>query len=330
MSKVLQKLALSKKQEAVDAVIKKINKNTPKGRVPKEVVKSGSKAVINAELRPVRANASEEKPIKESSMIYLGHIPYGFFETEMKKFFRQFGEVKRLKLSRSPKTQNSRGFAFIEFENPTIAKVVAEAMNGYFLMERRLICHVVDPDEIHGGKLYSAKKTKKSKKASEKSTAMEVDEVEISERSAEDVQKMLQQHQKDVQKKQKKLAALGFDFQIPFGNFGDIAAPASTKPAPPVAAKKAAAPSVATKAVEEAPKGRKSRPVPTEEKQLVAPSKPVARKPVALKPASPAKKTDEKKTAEKKVAVEKDPTAVVAATAEKKINKPIGSKPKRR
>jgi len=326
MSKVLQKMALSKKRENVDAAMKKMSKATPRVRGAKEVVKSGSKAVINADLRPVRAIASKEKQIKESSMIYLGHIPYGFFETEMKKFFRQFGEVKRLKLSRSPKTQNSRGFAFIEFENPTIAKVVAEAMNGYFLMERRLICHVVDPEEIHSGKLYSAKKVKKPTKVSAKLTAMEVDDVDISERSAENVQKMLQQHQKDIQKKQKKLAALGFDFQIPFGNFGDIVVLASKPVQPeqvaPVAVAVPLAASTASKSspakpAEEVSKSRKGRRVQSAEKQaVVAAASPKAASP---KPASPAAK----KTNEKKAAAEKKPAT------DKKATK-IGSKPKRR
>ena len=34
-------------------------------------------------------------------MVYVGHIPHGFYEKEMKDFFSQFGTVKRLRLSRS-------------------------------------------------------------------------------------------------------------------------------------------------------------------------------------------------------------------------------------
>lgn len=35
--------------------------------------------------------------------IYLGHIPHGFYEKEMKGYFSQFGKVTRLRLFRSKK-----------------------------------------------------------------------------------------------------------------------------------------------------------------------------------------------------------------------------------
>lgn len=35
--------------------------------------------------------------------IYVGHIPHGFFEEQMKKFFSQFGQVTRVRLARSKK-----------------------------------------------------------------------------------------------------------------------------------------------------------------------------------------------------------------------------------
>ena len=43
-------------------------------------------------------------------MVYVGHIPHGFYEEEMKKYFSQFGTVKRLKLSRSKKVSVQAAF----------------------------------------------------------------------------------------------------------------------------------------------------------------------------------------------------------------------------
>ena len=40
------------------------------------------------------------------AVIYLGHIPYGFFEEQMQGYFSQFGTVTRLRLSRSPKVRS--------------------------------------------------------------------------------------------------------------------------------------------------------------------------------------------------------------------------------
>lgn len=34
-------------------------------------------------------------------MIYLGRIPHGFYEAQMKSYFAQFGDVTRLRLSRN-------------------------------------------------------------------------------------------------------------------------------------------------------------------------------------------------------------------------------------
>jgi nucleolar protein 15 len=40
-------------------------------------------------------------------VIYLGHIPYGMEEPQMKKFFSQFGDVTRVKLWRSKKVSTA-------------------------------------------------------------------------------------------------------------------------------------------------------------------------------------------------------------------------------
>lgn len=47
---------------------------------------------------PVKAAA------RQGRILYLGHVPHGFFEEQMRAFFAQFGEVARLRLSRSKKT----------------------------------------------------------------------------------------------------------------------------------------------------------------------------------------------------------------------------------
>jgi nucleolar protein 15 len=40
---------------------------------------------------------------EERGTIYLGRIPHGFYEDEMKGYFSQFGDVTRLRLSRNKK-----------------------------------------------------------------------------------------------------------------------------------------------------------------------------------------------------------------------------------
>ncbi|XP_048391094.1 MKI67 FHA domain-interacting nucleolar phosphoprotein isoform X2 [Stegostoma tigrinum] len=82
-------------------------------------------------------------------VIYLGHIPKGFFEPAIKKYFSQFGTVLRVRLSRSKKTGNSKGYAFVEFECEEVAKIVAETMNNYLFNERLLKCQILPPEKVH-------------------------------------------------------------------------------------------------------------------------------------------------------------------------------------
>ena len=77
----------------------------------------------HAELRALKQkkDTPTEKEVDSGpkrGVIYLGHIPHGFFENEMLGFFSQFGEVAQLRLSRNPKTGRSRGYAFWWFSSP--------------------------------------------------------------------------------------------------------------------------------------------------------------------------------------------------------------------
>uniref|UniRef100_A0A7S1TBD4 RRM domain-containing protein n=1 Tax=Compsopogon caeruleus TaxID=31354 RepID=A0A7S1TBD4_9RHOD len=82
-------------------------------------------------------------------VLYVGHIPHGFYEEEMKKFFSQFGEVRRVRLSRSRKTGKTRGYGFLEFLSPKVAAIAAETMDRYMFFGRLLDVHVVDAQKVH-------------------------------------------------------------------------------------------------------------------------------------------------------------------------------------
>lgn len=82
-------------------------------------------------------------------VVYLGHIPHGFYEEQMKGFFSQFGTISKLRLSRSKKTGRSRHYAFLQFKDAEVAEVVADTMNGYILEGRHLVCKVVPSERVH-------------------------------------------------------------------------------------------------------------------------------------------------------------------------------------
>ena len=39
----------------------------------------------------------------KSGVMYVGHLPHGFYETQIKGYFSQFGSVKKVKVARNKK-----------------------------------------------------------------------------------------------------------------------------------------------------------------------------------------------------------------------------------
>lgn len=93
-----------------------------------------------------KEDVDEEEP---RGVIYLGHIPKGFTEPQMRTFFNQFGTVTRLRLSRSKKNAAPKGYGFIEFKEVEVASIVAKTMNKYMMFGKQLVSHLVDPSKLH-------------------------------------------------------------------------------------------------------------------------------------------------------------------------------------
>jgi len=86
--------------------------------------------------------------VDSTGVIYLSHIPHGFYEEQMRDYFSQFGDVNRMCLVRSKKSGRSRGFAFIEFEYEEVAKIVAETMDNYLMFNHILKCEFVPKSQV--------------------------------------------------------------------------------------------------------------------------------------------------------------------------------------
>ncbi|KAI0733503.1 hypothetical protein C8Q72DRAFT_594380 [Fomitopsis betulina] len=92
---------------------------------------------------------AKKYPTGDRGVIYLGRIPHGFYEDQMRQYFAQFGTVTRLRLSRNKKTGRAKHYAFIEFDSSSVAEIVADTMDNYLLMGHILTCKVIPKDEIH-------------------------------------------------------------------------------------------------------------------------------------------------------------------------------------
>jgi len=72
------------------------------------------------------------KDLETKAILYVGHLPHGFNEEELKGFFGQFGEVTKFRISRSPQVS-------IHKCNEIIRPVDLEDMGSLNLKARRLL-----------------------------------------------------------------------------------------------------------------------------------------------------------------------------------------------
>ncbi|XP_003478796.1 MKI67 FHA domain-interacting nucleolar phosphoprotein [Cavia porcellus] len=108
-------------------------------------------AQFQKEVARVRHRVAQRKKREELTpgVIFVGHLPPVLFESQIKAYFSQFGRITRFRLSRSKRTGNSRGYAFVEFQSEDVAKIVAETMNNYLFGERLLVCRFMPPEKVH-------------------------------------------------------------------------------------------------------------------------------------------------------------------------------------
>ena len=96
-------------------------------------------------LRKAEEKGGPDKP----GTVYIGRVPHGFFEQQMREYFSQFGDITRLRLSRNKRTGASKHFAFIEFKLEEVAKIVAETMDNYLMFGHILKCKFAPDESLH-------------------------------------------------------------------------------------------------------------------------------------------------------------------------------------
>jgi nucleolar protein 15 len=122
--------------------------------------------------------------LKSRGIIYIGHLPKGFEEDELKKFFTQFGKITKTRVSRSKKTGRTKGYAFIEFSDKEVAQIAVQTMNGYMMFHKQIECHIVeDPHKDtfkHGNREWNFIPTQvmfRNKKNAEKTDEQRADRI---------------------------------------------------------------------------------------------------------------------------------------------------------
>lgn len=154
---------------------------------------------------------------EDPTIIYVGHLPVELEERDLRTFLSQFGDVIHSRISRSIQTGHSRGYGFVQFSDPEVAKIVAETLQGYFLGKKRLVCHLVDnPDDglfFDTDRLIAQRKNdlqaERKRRRDNLANASKMKEITA----------RLVQREK---KKRKKLQDLGIDYDFP-GYEGSLA-----------------------------------------------------------------------------------------------------------
>lgn len=87
-------------------------------------------------------------PLKANrGVVFIKHIPHGFYEEQLKAYFEQFGSVTRTRVARSKQSGKSHGYAFVEFKVPEVAKIAAETMDNYLMFKQTLKTAYIPPEE---------------------------------------------------------------------------------------------------------------------------------------------------------------------------------------
>ena len=71
--------------------------------------------------------------------MYIGNLNYRVKERDLEEVFANYGNIISIKIAKDHETGKSRGFGFVEMENPMSEYRVIKAMNGAELMGRQMI-----------------------------------------------------------------------------------------------------------------------------------------------------------------------------------------------
>ncbi|KAE8218584.1 hypothetical protein CF319_g7564 [Tilletia indica] len=126
----------------------KANRDAPileAGKLPS----SKDDAAVKARLTKVKNDKAKNKSKEIPGVLYVGRLPHGFFEEQLRSYFSQFGTVTRLRLSRNRSTGAPKHYGFIEFADRDVATIVRETMDNYLLNGHLIQVKEVPEAEVH-------------------------------------------------------------------------------------------------------------------------------------------------------------------------------------
>lgn len=126
----------------------------PTSKLPKAPTAGDVQDRIASASKALKKNASNDAnndPETTPGVIYVGRVPHGFHEPQMRAYFSQFGTLTHLKLARNRKTGRSKHFAFLEFASSAVADIVVKTMDKYLIFGHILQVRRVAPEAVGEG-----------------------------------------------------------------------------------------------------------------------------------------------------------------------------------
>ncbi|KAI9671726.1 MAG: hypothetical protein M1831_003254 [Alyxoria varia] len=101
-----------------------------------------------SDLKSPAHEPKKQDPNEARGTLYIGRIPHGFYEHQLRAYFSQFGAITNLRLSRNRRTGASKHYGFLEFESQEVARIVAETMDNYLLFGHILQVKVIEQEKV--------------------------------------------------------------------------------------------------------------------------------------------------------------------------------------
>lgn len=155
-------------------------------------------------------DATSDDPERTPGVIYIGRIPHGFFEKQMRAYLSQFGEITQLRLARNKKTGKSQHYGFVEFSSKAVAEIVAKTMDKYLLFGHILQVRTIPMEQVKEGMWKGSGRRKKPAPRNR----LEGSKLKRG-MAREDWDKRVERETKKRAEKADKLKDMGYEFDMP-------------------------------------------------------------------------------------------------------------------
>nr|POE82353.1 putative rna-binding protein [Quercus suber] len=91
---------------------------------------------------------AQSDPETTPGVIFIGRLPHGFYEHQLRAYLSQFGDILHLRLARNKRTGRSQHYAFVEFASAAVSDIVAKTMDKYLLFDHILQVRRVRREDV--------------------------------------------------------------------------------------------------------------------------------------------------------------------------------------